>query len=110
MPLNAGLLNRRVTIQMRVASRDASGGVVETYTERATVWADARPMSGREVVAAGNLVASEMIEFTLRHRDDVEPTDRIVMDGRVFAIDYIAEIGLREGLRIVARRPAENAS
>lgn len=110
MPLNAGQLDRRVTIQARQTTRDAAGGSVVTYTERATVWAMVRWLTGREVLAAQQVVAAEQAEFTLRHRADVLPTDRLVLDGAAWDVQHIGVMGRNEALRILAARPGDEAT
>lgn len=58
----AGRRDRRITIQKPVAALDEFGQIVENgWADVATVWANIRPVSGREKLRAG------AVESTLSH-------------------------------------------
>lgn len=103
--INAGELNRRVTIEMRTASRDAAGGEVVTWSTRADVWARKRDITGRDRLRADQKVVEASAAFLIRWRTDIASTDRLVCDGVAYDIQHMAEIGVREGLEIMAKRP-----
>jgi SPP1 family predicted phage head-tail adaptor len=70
-----------------------------------TVWANVRPLSGREYYAAlaAQIVAEETLVFEIRHRTDVRPgTARVLYESRTYNIRRVAEIGRRDGLSIFA--------
>ena len=51
MPLNAGRMTQRITIQRRTPGQDAHGQSLTTWQDVATVWAEVIPTRGREFVA-----------------------------------------------------------
>lgn len=101
----SGKLDRRLRIERDTTSRDASGGLVHAWTELATVWGQALPLKGREFIEAAQFVAGAEIRFRIRWRADVTEAMRIVHDGISYDIQHIAEIGRREGLEILAKKP-----
>lgn len=97
----AGPLDRRATLQQPVAgTQTAAGDVPITYATVATVWAGKRDMRGRELLAAGTTMAEIETVITIRWRADVRPAWRVLLDGRAFDIQGIAEIGRRDGLEL----------
>lgn len=107
---NPRRLRRRIRIERKVAVPDGSGGESYTFTLRAEVAAEVKPLSGRETLEAAEFVAGASIEFRIRHRDDVEETDRVVWKGAPYDIVHIAEIGRNRGLRLVAKHPGGAAT
>ena len=103
MPLNAGALDRRITLSHRVLARNSQGEQVPTWPEiYATVWAQKIEMSGREFFAAGGILAEGSTRFRIRYRTDVVLTDRLNFDGVDYNISSISEIGRYEGLELFA--------
>ena len=58
----------------------------------ATVWAGFEPRRGNEVVFADKPTARTLYNVTLRFRDDVDATMRIVAGDRVFAIKSAVDV------------------
>lgn len=109
--MEAGRLDRRISILRASAVNDEFNQPVETWATLATVWAEAKPVSDGERMKAGQTLADKMIRFTIRYSStvaDVDPRDRITYDGRVFDISGIKEIGRRVGLEITATARAES--
>jgi SPP1 family predicted phage head-tail adaptor len=67
--------------------KGTGGARTETYAPYAEgVPAHVRPLTGKEAVE-GNALQSETVFFVrLRYRADVEPTDRVLFDGRTLEI------------------------
>ena len=84
--LNAGELDQRITVQSPSATVDALGQRVETWTELATVWAQAQPLRGREYFAAGEVNSDAAVRFRLRFRSDVTGAMRVLWRGVPHAI------------------------
>ncbi len=100
-------LDRRVRIERRVAVRDALGGEAVTYALRARVHAEVIHTRGREAFLNQQMQPTADIEFRIRWRNDVAQTDRVVHDGQAYDIQYLAEMGRRRRLRIVAKLPGD---
>ena len=76
-------LHERIEIQYREKSRDLDGNIVdgEIHT-RAAVWAKVIPVAariGERPQETENIVTYRV---TIRHREDIEPTDEILWRGK----------------------------
>lgn len=80
MPLNAGHLDRRITIQRRATDIDALGQEAGEWVVVATVWAQPMPAKGREYFAASQMQAEGAMAWRIRYRADLAATMRIVDD------------------------------
>lgn len=89
--LQAGKLDKRITLQAPAITRGASGGVGKAWTEIAQVWAAVRNMSGNERAAssAGGQVAEARTEFTIRYRSGVTAQARVLYAGAVYNIRHV---------------------
>jgi SPP1 family predicted phage head-tail adaptor len=102
MPLNAGRLDRRITIEIKTVAQDEFGQPVETWTTLATVWAHKRDIRASEKFRAQQEIAEEAAVFEIRWRSGIDAGDRLVHDGKTYDIEGVAEIGRREGLELMA--------
>ncbi|MFT6772466.1 MAG: SPP1 family predicted phage head-tail adaptor [Paracoccaceae bacterium] len=108
--MEAGRLDRRVTLRRATAAPDAFNEPVQTWADLATVWAEARPISDRERIAAAQIAATVTHRFTIRWADglaDLSPRDRLIFEAREFDISAVKEIGRRDGLEITASARAD---
>lgn len=89
--MQAGKLNKRVTLQAPTVTKGASGGVVKGWSEVATVWAAIRHFSGNERAAssAGGQVAEARVEITIRHRAAVTPQIRVLHGSTVYNVRHV---------------------
>ncbi len=108
MPLNAGRLNRRITIEQRTAGVDAWGQRLTTWTTVATCWADVRAMSGSaaaERVAADRETSVTAYSMRIRWRTDVTAGMRVSMGTTRFDIvDVIEDQAGREYVDLVCQQ------
>lgn len=104
--MKAGDLDRRITILALTVERDDFGGVVETWSEVATVWARYLPGAGNERFMAATTYAETQARFHIRWRGDVTPEYRLSYDGKEWDILSVNEIERREGLEIAAKARA----
>lgn len=76
--LEAGRLDKRVTIQTLVESSDGAGGQNRSWAAGAlTVWASVEPGTGREFAAAQQLQPELSHIVTIRYRTGITPKMRI---------------------------------
>lgn len=80
MPLNAGQLDRRITIQARATGVDERGQPNGAWTDVATVWAMPMPTKGREYFAAGQMQAEGGMAWRIRYRADITAAMRVLDD------------------------------
>ena len=100
IPVNAGDLRQRVTIQAPPAPETPANAFNEpsgTWTNLVTVWASIEPLSGREVFLAAQMQTNVSHKITIRFTPTVSAAYRIVYGSRVFYI--------RSVLRLPADRP-----
>lgn len=104
--MDAGTLDRRVTILTRVEAQDATYGTkAVTWTPLATVWANVRDMipSRGERLADGVEIANRPCRVRMRYRSDVTSAMRLQIGARQLRIiTQPAELGRREGLELIA--------
>lgn len=98
--MRAGRLDRRITIQGKTVAQSASGEPQETWSDIATVWAQARPNRGAERFATMQSVGSAVMTFSIRWRANVSVLNRISFDHELWDILDVREIGRRVGLEI----------
>lgn len=104
MSFNPQELNQRITVQAPVHDQDSETGDIETTWETfAELFAKAEPAVGREFEAAAAMQAEKPVKFTVRWRDGIEPTMRILWRGEIFNIRSVADIkGMRREMLIYA--------
>jgi SPP1 family predicted phage head-tail adaptor len=98
--VDAGLLDRQITLSHRTLTLNSQGERVPTWTEYATVRAQKIDVSGREYFSAGAMLAQAVFRFRIRFRDDVVETDQVDYDGTKYNINSISELGRRDGLEL----------
>ena len=89
MPIRAGELKDRVTVERRTVTTDAHGGEQETWSVRGVRWASVRYGTGQERRQAAQESAS--VPATFRFRNDsmtrtIEPRDRLSFAGGLWDI------------------------
>lgn len=78
MKWRPGQLDQRVTIQRIERTSDGAGGETTAWVDFASLWANVKPASGRELQIEGRMTAAFSTVFTIRRRADLLDTDRIV--------------------------------
>jgi SPP1 family predicted phage head-tail adaptor len=71
MSTPAGNLRRRLQIQTRTTSQDASGAQVRTWSNYLLVWADIEPVSAAQKFYAGGEQADVTHTITVRWRSEL---------------------------------------
>lgn len=107
-------LDRRVTIQRKVVTQDASyGSEVVTWGVLAVVWAELRdvPPGRSETIRQGLQQARNQTRVRMRYRADVDSSMRIVDGTRVLQIiGGPAELGRREFLEVMTEAYSTDAA
>ena len=90
MPLRAGSLNHRVTIQSLESVQDeTTGNITEEWTEFAEVWANIRPATVREFIDAGAEQTSFVVSVQIRYVPGILPSMRILHEDHVYNIEGV---------------------
>lgn len=87
--MNIRDLDQRITFQVVNQSRDAVGGVVESWADLYQVWAMRRDLKGKEAVEALQKVATAEVLFTIRASSQTRlltAKNRLIHRGQVFEI------------------------
>ena len=91
MPLDAGNLWARVTIETPTSTQSDVGEATLAWSEFATVWADVQPLSGREAERYGEVVGLSGHKVTMRYLSGLSSKMRLIYDGRILEIGQINE-------------------
>ena len=101
--MQAGRLNRRVTLQSPSQSVDEIGQPIPGWADVATVWADIRMKSGLESIKAGASVSVVQASIRIRYRAGVNAGMRVVHNLQAFNIVAVMpDVGGREYVDLVA--------
>ncbi|ABR74602.1 head-tail adaptor protein [Actinobacillus succinogenes] len=84
--MNIGKLRHRITLQKQINTVNDYGAAVTTWKNVATVWADVRPLSGREYFAAQQVQSEVTTQIWLRHLPGIVPTMRVKFSERTLEI------------------------
>ena len=84
--MESGKLDKRITLQANVPTKNSDGEYVDTYIDVATVWAAVEPLSGNRYFQAQQANSDVSGVVRIRYRADVKPTMRIQYIGRYFKI------------------------
>lgn len=104
--MQAGQLDRLITLQGKTSTQDDHGGVVEAWAKVADIWAQYLAGGGNERFASAQVYAETQGRFRIRWRSGVTPQHRIVFDGKEWDIIAVDEIGRRTGLELKVKARA----
>lgn len=92
--MNAGILNKRITIQSKTSTRGASGEEEPIWSEVVTVWASSEPLRGQEYLEANRLQADLDIRFRIRYwsNEVIKPSMRVMYANRYFNIVSVINV------------------
>lgn len=93
-------MDRLVALQARVDTVAANGERTGAWQTYASVWADVREVTGREIIASGTEQAQKQVIFFLRYSSAITEQHRVSYSGDDYDIENIREIGRREGLEL----------
>lgn len=88
--MRAGRMRHQVVLQSPTGSRDSVGERTTTWTDVATVWANIRPLTGREQFLASQREASTSHIVEIRYSTDVSTIDaswRVKYGTRLLVLD-----------------------
>ena len=89
--MRAGLLNRRITIIQPPAAQDSAGQVVDTWTEFKALWAEVKPVTGREFIQGAQIESQITMQFNLRRIDSITTDMRVQHDEKTWLIQSIIQ-------------------
>jgi SPP1 family predicted phage head-tail adaptor len=95
MPLDAGDLWARVTVQQPSQTRNDVGETSLTWSDFATVWADVRSLGGREAERYAETIGLSTHKVTIRYLPGLISSMRVIYDSRTLEIGQINELDRR---------------
>ncbi len=108
--MRLGRLNQRVTIQQQGSTLDDIGANVASWSDLATVWAQAQPIRGREYFASGGEQQVADVRFRIRYRADITPNMRVRWRGVLHDIvDVIDVDGMRRSIELMTASKTRDA-
>ena len=86
--MNIKDFRHRIAIQAEQPTADGGGGYALAWTTLATVWANIKPSTAKELVASGHIESHVTHTITVRWRRDIAitPDMRVLYQSRTFAI------------------------
>ena len=84
--VEAGRLNKRITIQRQEKVRKPSGQVVGEWKDVCTVWAEVNCTDSKAVDSNGAIQHEGLYRFYIRWRRGITAEMRVVWDGRIFTL------------------------
>jgi len=101
--MQAGRLDRQIVIKKATSTQNSYGEQALGWSDLVTLWAQVRPLAGRELFSAQQVRAEIDTEFVLRHTTVVRPDMLISYGGLDYDIHSIIDVGDRQReLRILA--------
>lgn len=100
--INAGDLDRRITLQKPVVTRGSDGAENLAYSSVVTVWANYMAEGGKEVYLAKRTNAEVRALFQIRYRSGITPKWRVKFGNRYFEILFINDTNARQGELVLA--------
>jgi SPP1 family predicted phage head-tail adaptor len=98
-----GAFRRRVRLEEPVATPDGAGGIIESWSPLAELWAAGTPLQGGEGLSHDRTAGHLTYEVWVRRRDDIRPACRLVDGTRILDIEAVfEEAGPRRWLRCLA--------
>lgn len=87
----SGDLDRRITLESLSQTKDAEGGMVDSWPAVATVWAKVAHLSGNErrATSHGGQAAEARTEFTIRYRSGLNAKMRVSYSGKIYNIRHL---------------------
>lgn len=86
-------LQQRVTLQREIQTEDGTGGYIRSWQDVADLWAEIIPITGKEKWIAMQIQSSVTHRMLIRYRADIDASQRLVLNQRIFHIRSIANAG-----------------
>lgn len=84
--MEIGRLRHRITLMRQVNEINDYGATITEWKSVATVWAEVKPLSGREYFSAQQVQSEITTQIWLRHLDGIKPSMRVKFGERFLEI------------------------
>lgn len=112
MFVDAGSLNKRITISQKVTWRDDDGLLHEDLAPVRSTYAAFSRISGKEMIRAGADFSEEKVRFVVRHSYSVSLDRKMVVtySKEQYEIEYVNDYGDRhEYIELICKRLTKEA-
>ena len=99
--MKAGKLDHLIIVEQNTPTRDAFGGLVDSWDTYATVWAAIMPMVGTEALRADQLNTSITHKITIRYLESLSTQMRVNFSGRLMNIKSVQHIRERGDMMVL---------
>lgn len=106
--LDAGILDKRITIQFKTMTSDSEGGNTETWSDRSSCWAEVKPFGAKQVYEYQSLNVKASHKIKVRGNIIVQENDRIIFRTRVFEVLTVENEGESNVVKWVTCREVRN--
>lgn len=87
--LDAGILDKRITIQETFEDDDLAGGVIDNWSEVITCWAQVKPLGAKQVYEYRSQNVKATHKIKVRGNISVTDNNRILYGSRIFEILFV---------------------
>lgn len=84
--MQSGPMRDRVTLQVNTPTKDALGGLVDSWGIVDTRWSNVKPMTGKEYFSAERVQSEVTHEIRMRYYSGLTTAHRIKFGTRIFNI------------------------
>ncbi|WP_074025201.1 phage head closure protein [Xenorhabdus eapokensis] len=102
--MQAGRLRHRILLQNFTQIKLPSGQRMQEWQDVATVWAEVKHISGRELLASGAELPETTVRVWLRYRSDVTSAFRMVFRGQIYDIQAVIPDPKRTQLELLCKQ------
>jgi SPP1 family predicted phage head-tail adaptor len=93
--MKAGKLRHKITIQKTTQTADSIGGIIDSWSTFATVWAHIEPLKGKETLQGEQISTDLFLRITIRYLSGLTAKMRISWNSRTFDIKSISNLDER---------------
>lgn len=100
---NPGKLNRRLTVQARILTKDDAGGRVESWIDTGEVWGEMIEQKQSEAINSDAERTTTATIFRIRYMAITSGDNRIKYHDQTYGIEGVVEEGIRNTLKLTCR-------
>lgn len=98
--INAGKMDRRITIDRQTETVKPSGDVSKVWTPIAVVWAEIIQQSATEFFTGYGEAETGSVIFRIRYHPGITTADRVTYNGSAYGLKELKELGRYEALEL----------
>ncbi|MGC8423244.1 head-tail adaptor [Chimaeribacter arupi] len=102
--MRAGPLRHRIIIQRPASIRLPSGQPEKTWVDSASLRAEVRDISGRELLSSGAELSEATVRIRLRYRADITSECRVLLRGKVHEIVSVIADAMLTSLELLCKQ------